>query len=60
MTQVKRPNIVYTLADDLVLDTLDRLGLAEDTIVCFTSDNGGVSAGDSYSSSMLRNHSLRV
>jgi arylsulfatase A-like enzyme len=37
MTQVKRPNIVYILADDLVLDTLDRLGLAEDTIVCFTS-----------------------
>ena len=37
----------------LVLDALDRLGLAEDTIVCFTSDNGGVSAGDSYSSSML-------
>ena len=37
----------------LVLDTLDRLGLAENTIVCFTSDNGGVSSGDSYSSSML-------
>jgi len=37
----------------LVLNTLDALGLAENTIVCFTSDNGGVSAGDSYSSSML-------
>jgi arylsulfatase A-like enzyme len=37
----------------LVLDTLDRLGLAEDTIVVFTSDNGGVSSGDAYSSSML-------
>ena len=37
----------------LVLETLDRLGLAEDTIVCFTSDNGGVSSGDAYSSSML-------
>lgn len=37
----------------LVLDTLDELGLAGDTIVCFTSDNGGVSSGDSYSSSML-------
>jgi len=37
----------------LVLDALDRHGLAENTIVCFTSDNGGVSAGDSYSSSML-------
>ncbi len=37
----------------LVLDALDRLGLAEDTIVCFTSDNGGVASGDSFSSSML-------
>ena len=37
----------------LVLDTLDELGLAENTIVCFTSDNGGVSSGDSYSSAML-------
>ena len=37
----------------LVLDVLDEHGLAENTIVCFTSDNGGVSAGDSYSSSML-------
>jgi arylsulfatase A-like enzyme len=37
----------------LVLDTLDELGLTENTIVCFTSDNGGVSSGDSYSSSML-------
>jgi len=37
----------------MVLDTLDRLGLADNTIVCFTSDNGGVSAGDSFSSSML-------
>jgi arylsulfatase A-like enzyme len=36
-----------------VLDTLEELGLAENTIVCFTSDNGGVSSGDSYSSSML-------
>lgn len=37
----------------LVLETLDRLGLTENTIVCFTSDNGGVSSGDSFSSSML-------
>jgi arylsulfatase A-like enzyme len=37
----------------LVLDKLDRLGLAESTIVVFTSDNGGVSSGDSFSSSML-------
>ncbi|NQT92772.1 MAG: sulfatase, partial [Lentisphaerae bacterium] len=37
----------------LVLDTLDQHGLAENTIVCFTSDNGGVSSGDAYSSSML-------
>ena len=37
----------------LVLDALDRHGLSENTIVCFTSDNGGVSSGDSFSSSML-------
>ncbi len=37
----------------LVLDALDGYGLAGNTIVCFTSDNGGVSSGDSYSSSML-------
>jgi len=37
----------------IVLDKLDELGLAENTLVCFTSDNGGVSSGDSYSSSML-------
>jgi len=37
----------------MVLDKLDELGLAENTIVCFTSDNGGVSAGDAYSTSNL-------
>jgi len=37
----------------LVLDTLDKLGLADNTLVCFTSDNGGVSSGDGYSSAML-------
>ena len=37
----------------LVLDRLEALGLSENTIVCFTSDNGGVSSGDAYSSSML-------
>ncbi len=36
-----------------VLDTLDSLGLADNTVVCFTSDNGGVSSGDAFSSSML-------
>ena len=37
----------------LVLDTLERLGLDEKTIVCFTSDNGGVSSGDAYATSNL-------
>ena len=37
----------------LVLDKLDQLGLAERTIVCFTSDHGGVSSGDAYSTSNL-------
>jgi arylsulfatase A-like enzyme len=36
-----------------VLKCLDDLGLADNTIVCFTSDNGGVSSGDSFSSSEL-------
>ena len=37
----------------LVLDALDRNGLTEHTIVCFTSDNGGVSSGDCYSTANL-------
>jgi arylsulfatase A-like enzyme len=36
-----------------VLTRLDELGLADNTIVCFTGDNGGVSSGDSFSSSEL-------
>jgi arylsulfatase A-like enzyme len=37
----------------LVLEKLDALGLAENTIVCFTSDNGGVSSGDAFATSNL-------
>jgi len=36
-----------------VLITLDELGLAENTIVVFTSDNGGVAAGDAFATSNL-------
>lgn len=36
-----------------VLDTLDAAGLTENTIVVFTSDNGGVSSGDAYATSNL-------
>lgn len=36
-----------------VLDTLDETGLADSTIVIFTSDNGGVSSGDAYATSNL-------
>lgn len=36
-----------------VLKRLDELGLADNTIICFTGDNGGVSSGDSNSSSEL-------
>ncbi len=32
----------------IVLETLERLGLDDNTIVIFTSDNGGVSSGDAY------------
>jgi arylsulfatase A-like enzyme len=37
----------------IVLDALDAHGLADNTIVCFTSDNGGVSSGDAFSTSNL-------
>jgi arylsulfatase A-like enzyme len=36
-----------------VLKALDELGLDENTVVIFTSDNGGVAAGDAYSTSNL-------
>jgi arylsulfatase A-like enzyme len=36
-----------------VLECLDELGLEDNTIVIFTSDNGGVSAGDNFSTSNL-------
>lgn len=36
-----------------VLQKLDELGLDKNTVVVFTSDNGGVSSGDSFSSSEL-------
>ena len=37
----------------VVLGALDSLGLAENTIVVFTSDNGGVASGDAYATSNL-------
>ncbi len=37
----------------IVLEKLDELGLAENTIVVFTSDNGGVSSGDDFATSNL-------
>ncbi len=36
-----------------VLNTLDRLGLKDNTIVVFTSDNGGVASGDAYATSNM-------
>lgn len=36
-----------------VLNALEELGLAENTVVVFTSDNGGVSAGDAFATSNL-------
>lgn len=37
----------------LVLQELDKHDLMDNTIVCFTSDNGGVSSGDAFSTSNL-------
>lgn len=37
----------------MVLDAISAAGLAENTIVVFTSDNGGVSSGDAYATSNL-------
>ncbi len=37
----------------IVLDRLETLGLADNTVVIFTSDNGGVSSGDAFSTSNL-------
>lgn len=37
----------------IVLAKLDQLGLTENTIICFTSDNGGVSSGDAFATSNL-------
>lgn len=37
----------------IVMDALDAADLAENTIVCFTSDHGGVVSGDAYPTSML-------
>lgn len=55
----QQDNPVYAglieLMDDavgMVLDSLDAYGLAENTIVIFTSDNGGVVAGDDYSTNL--------
>lgn len=47
--------LVETLDDavGVVLGALKELGLEKNTIVIFTSDNGGVSAGDAYSTSNL-------
>lgn len=37
----------------MVLDSLVETGLADNTVVIFTSDNGGVSSGDGYATSAL-------
>ncbi len=45
--------LVETMDDavGVVLNTLEELGLADNTIIVFTSDNGGVAAGDAKATS---------
>lgn len=47
--------LVETMDDavGMVMDELQALGLDQNTIVIFTSDNGGVASGDNYSTSNL-------
>lgn len=47
--------LVETMDDaiGMVLDELEKQGLADNTIVIFTSDNGGVTSGDAYATSNL-------
>ncbi len=59
-TRIVQDNPIYAglieTMDDavgLVLDAMQELGLEENTAIIFTSDNGGVSAGDNYSTSNL-------
>lgn len=37
----------------LLLDALERSGLDKNTMIIFTSDNGGVSSGDAFSTALL-------
>jgi len=37
----------------IVMDALEKAGVADTTIVCFTSDNGGVVSGDAFSTCMF-------
>lgn len=37
----------------MVLNSVKKMGLEKDTIVVFTSDNGGVTSGDAYATSAL-------
>lgn len=47
--------LISTMDDavGLVLDALEELGLDDNTIIVFTSDNGGVASGDAYATTNL-------
>jgi arylsulfatase A-like enzyme len=65
-TDLKHANPVYAaMAASLdmsvgrIMDKLDELGLADNTLVIFTSDNGGLSMRDKKPTGFVDNHPLR-
>ena len=50
---IEENGTINKVAFGVVLNALEELGLDENTIVCFTGDNGGVAAGHAFATSKL-------